>query len=107
MKQKKATPNSTPLPPTDGDKARHRSPAGHPGMRSDTLDANHPASPSSSQLGDELESTIIMLEDLIAIAIDEIGNDTGRAISVLLPTLRTVRDLKGIHERLLRLEAGP
>jgi len=55
-------------------------------------------------LCDELESSLMILEDLIAIAIQEIGNDTGRALSVLLPSVRYIKDLKSLNQRLLQLE---
>jgi hypothetical protein len=50
------------------------------------------------------EEPIAILEDLIAIAMEEIGNGSGRAISVLLPALRCVDDLKAINQRLLQVE---
>ena len=52
----------------------------------------------------EFEIPITILEDLIGITIEEIGNGTGRAISILLPALRYVDDLKKLHARLLQKE---
>ncbi len=53
----------------------------------------------------DFEVSITILEDLIAIAIEEIGNGTGRAISVLLPAMRYADDLKKHHVRLLQRES--
>jgi len=52
----------------------------------------------------DFEQTIAILEDLIMIAIEEIGNGSGRALSILLPAIRYVHDLKAINHRLLDAE---
>jgi hypothetical protein len=50
------------------------------------------------------EEPITILEDLMLIAIEEIGNGSGRALSVLLPAIRYVHDLKALNRRLLDTE---
>lgn len=50
------------------------------------------------------EEPITILEDLMRIAIEEIGNGSGRALSVLLPAIRYVHDLKALNRRLLDTE---
>jgi hypothetical protein len=50
------------------------------------------------------EEPITILEDLMLIAIEEIGNGSGRTLSVLLPAIRYVHDLKAINRLLLDTE---
>ncbi len=52
----------------------------------------------------DFQEPITIMEDLISIAIEEVGNGRGRAISVLLPALRYLDDLKAINDRLLQVE---
>lgn len=54
----------------------------------------------------DFEEPLAILEDLISIAIDEIGNGGARALSVLVPAKRYVDDLKAVNLRLLQLESG-
>ena len=51
-----------------------------------------------------VEEPITILEDLMRIAIEEVGNGSGRALSVLLPAIRYVHDLKALNRRLLDTE---
>jgi len=54
----------------------------------------------------DFEQPIAILTDLIAIAIEEVGNGSGRALSVLLPAMRYVHDIKAINDRLLQVESA-
>ena len=77
----------------------HRSTA--PRKRAGRMSAKSTAHPATSapaasstpqDSGYELELAIVV--DLIALAIEEIGNGTGRALSVLLPALRYVQEIR-------------
>jgi hypothetical protein len=52
----------------------------------------------------DFEPPIAILEDLMMIAIEEIGSGGGRTLSILLPAIRYVHDLKAINHRLLDVE---
>jgi hypothetical protein len=53
----------------------------------------------------EFEAPIEILEDLISLAIEEIGNGAGREMAVLLSAMRYIDDLKVINQELMRAEA--
>jgi len=52
----------------------------------------------------EFSEQLSILEDLISIAIDEMGNGGTRTISILLSAIRYISDLKDINHRLFELE---
>lgn len=70
-----------------------------------TMEGIETTSETQEDLAVDFEMPISILEDLISIAIEEIGNGTGRAISILLPALRYVDDLKKLHLRLQQKES--
>jgi hypothetical protein len=61
---------------------------------------------TKTDLSSDFEQSIAILTDLIAIAIEEVGNGSGRALSVLLPAMRYVHDIKAINDRLLQVESA-
>ena len=62
--------------------------------------------PMNTDFAADFEPLLSILEDLMAIAIEEIGNGGGRALSLLLPAMRYLHDLKAINKRLLQMESG-
>ncbi|MQR02114.1 hypothetical protein [Glaciimonas soli] len=60
---------------------------------------------TKTDFSSDFEQPLAILTDLIAIAIEEIGNGSGRALSVLLPAMRYVHDIKAINDRLLQVES--
>jgi hypothetical protein len=59
---------------------------------------------AKTDFSSDFEQPITILADLIVIAIEEIGNGSGRALSVLLPEIRYVHDLQAINRRILDTE---
>jgi hypothetical protein len=59
---------------------------------------------TTQDFSSDFEQPIAILEDLMMIAMEEIGNGGGRALSILLPAMRYVHDLKAINHRLLDVE---
>jgi hypothetical protein len=55
---------------------------------------------SNQDLSADFETPIGILDDLLAIAIDEIGNGGGRAIALLLAAIRYLHDIKAINRQL-------
>lgn len=55
---------------------------------------NQSKHPQTTGALDQLESNVGVIEDLLEIAIEEIGNERGRAISVLVAAKRFVDDIK-------------
>lgn len=73
-------------------------------VRSEAMEMN--AVGTKTDFSSNFEQPIAILTDLIAIAIDEVGNGSGRALSVLLPAMRYVHDIKAINDRLLQTESA-
>jgi len=57
-------------------------------------------------LASELEMRIGIFEDLIAIAIEEVGNGGGRTLALLLAALRYVDDFKDINRKMMRSDTA-
>jgi hypothetical protein len=62
---------------------------------------------SDQDFATDFEAPISILEDLIAFAIEEVGNGGRRTLSVLLPAMRYVEDIKAINQRLMQALAAP
>jgi len=52
----------------------------------------------------EFSEQLVILEDLISVTIDEIGNGGTRSLSILLSAIRHISDLKATNNRLLEFE---
>jgi hypothetical protein len=61
---------------------------------------------TKTDFSSDFEQPIAILTDLIAIAIEEVGNGSGRALSVLLPAMRYVHDIEAINDRLRQVESA-
>jgi len=73
-------------------------------VRSEAIEMNMVG--AKMDFSSDFEQPIAILTDLIAIAIEEVGNGSGRALSVLLPAMRYVHDIKAINDRLLQVESA-
>ena len=73
-------------------------------VRSEAMEMNMVG--AKMDFSSDFEQPIAILTDLIAIAIEEVGNGSGRALSVLLPAMRYVHDIKAINDRLLQVESA-
>jgi hypothetical protein len=62
--------------------------------------------PMQTDFAADFEEPLAILEDLISLAIEEIGNGGRRALSVLLPALRYLDDVKALNARLLQVESN-
>lgn len=52
----------------------------------------------------EFSEQLVILEDLISVTIDEIGNGGTRSLSILLSAIRHISDLKATNNRLFEFE---
>ena len=57
-------------------------------------------------LASDLEMPIGIFEDLVAIAIEEVGNGGGRTLALLLAALRYVDDVKDINQKMMRTDTA-
>ena len=73
-------------------------------VRSEAMEMNTVG--AKTDFSSDFEQPIAILTDLIAIAIEEVGNGSGRALSVLLPAMHYVHDIKAINDRLLQVESA-
>jgi len=73
-------------------------------VRSEAMEMNMVG--AKMDFSSDFEQPIAILTDLIAIAIEEVGNGSERALSVLLPAMRYVHDIKAINDRLLQVESA-
>ena len=52
----------------------------------------------------EFSEQLAIVEDLISVAIDEMGNGGTRAMSIILSAIRYIADIKDINHRLFEFE---
>ncbi|SFB38707.1 hypothetical protein SAMN04515620_1603 [Collimonas sp. OK607] len=73
-------------------------------VRSEVMEIN--AVGTKTDFSSDFEQSITILTDLIVIAIEEIGNGSGRALSVLLSAMRYAQEIEAINDRLRQVESA-